>query len=212
MPDLSPQAPPKGTVFIVAAPSGAGKTSLVNALVASTPGVCLSISHTTRPHRPGEQEGEHYHFVDRADFQAMVDAGAFLEHAEVFGNLYGTGRAGVLERAEQGDDVILEIDWQGARQVRAALPDAVGIFILPPSRLVLEQRLHSRAQDSDEVIAERMREARDEIAHHGEFDYLVVNDQFETALSELRTVVLARRLRREVQHRRLAGLVAELLA
>lgn len=212
MSDPSSQAAPAGTVFIVAAPSGAGKTSLVSALVQSMPELRVSISHTTRPQRPGERDGEHYHFVDRRRFESMVEQGAFLEHAEVFGNLYGTACASALAQVDAGCDVVLEIDWQGARQVRAALPDSVGIFILPPSRAVLEQRLRSRAQDSEEVIAARMREARDEIAHHAEFDYLVVNDRFETALAELQAIVVARRLRREVQHRRLAPLVAELLA
>lgn len=208
----APARPPKGTVYIVAAPSGAGKTSLVNALVEAAPELSLSISHTTRPRRPGERDGEHYHFVDAGRFTSMVADGAFLEHAEVFGNHYGTARACVLERIEAGADVILEIDWQGARQVRRALPDSVGIFILPPSRPALEERLRGRGQDSDAVIAERMHEARDEIAHHDEFDYIVVNDRFETALEDLRSIVRARRLRAGPQRRRLAGLVSELLA
>ncbi len=199
-----------GTLYIVAAPSGAGKTSLVKALVERVPGVEVSISYTTRPPRAGEQEGVNYHFVDRETFRQMVAQGEFLEHAEVFGNLYGTAKANILERLGKGMDVILEIDWQGARQVREALPQAVGIFILPPSREVLEQRLRSRGQDTEEVIARRMREATEEMSHYREFDYLVVNDRFEQALEGLCSIVLARRLRREVQQVKLRELLRNL--
>ncbi len=200
-----------GTLYIVAAPSGAGKTSLVQALLEGLPGIEVSISYTTRPARPGEQEGVNYHFVDPPTFRRMISEGAFLEHAEVFGNHYGTARANILERLRQGVDVILEIDWQGARQVRRALPEAVGIFILPPSREVLEQRLRSRGQDSSSTIERRMRDAVNEISHYSEFDYLVVNDSFDDALADLRSIVQARRLRRAVQQQRLAPLLEQLL-
>src|SRR5690606_10000269 len=147
-----------------------------------------SVSHTTRPMRPGEQDGVHYHFVDVATFQAMVDQGDFLEHARVFDNYYGTSHSTLLERLRAGTDVILEIDWQGARQVRGKIPGSSGIFILPPSRAVLEQRLRARATDSEEVIARRMRDAVAEMSHYDEFDYLVVNDDFNTALEDLRAI------------------------
>jgi len=202
----------QGALYIISAPSGAGKTSLVKALVDSTAEVRVSVSHTTRAPRPGETDGVHYHFVDKEAFQAMAAEGGFLEHAEVFGNFYGTSRAGVEALMEQGVDVILEIDWQGAAQIRQVMPEAVSVFILPPSRAELESRLRGRGQDSEEVIARRLAEARAEMAHHGEFDYLVVNDDFDQALAELRAVFTARRLRREVQIPRLAGLLADLLA
>ncbi|MEJ2508125.1 MAG: guanylate kinase [Gammaproteobacteria bacterium] len=213
----SPDAPSgsasaQGSLYIVSAPSGAGKTSLVKALVESTEDVRVSVSHTTRAPRPGEQDGVHYHFVDRETFQAMAAEGGFLEHAEVFGNFYGTSRAGVEALMEQGVDVILEIDWQGAAQIRRVMPEAVSVFILPPSRAELQSRLRGRGQDSEEVIARRLGEAQAEMAHHGEFDYLVVNDDFDQALAELRAVFIARRLRREAQIPRLAGLLADLLA
>lgn len=202
----------EGTLYIISAPSGAGKTSLVKALIESTPDVRVSVSHTTRAPRPGEQDGVHYHFVDRDTFQTMVAEGAFLEHAEVFGNYYGTSRASALELMGQGVDVILEIDWQGAAQVRRLIPQARGVFILPPSRAELESRLRGRGQDSDEVIARRLREAKAELEHYGEFDYLVVNDDFEQALKELRALFTARRLRREAQIPHLKALLDELLA
>ena len=200
-----------GTLYIIAAPSGAGKTSLVKALLESISGVEVSVSYTTRPARPAEQDGINYHFVDLQTFQGMVARGAFLEHAEVFGNHYGTARANIQERLQQGVDVVLEIDWQGARQVRRALPEAVGIFILPPSRQVLEERLQSRGQDSPEIIARRMRDAVNEISHYDEFEYLVVNDRFDDALADLRSIVQARRLRREAQQPKLDDLLAELV-
>jgi len=205
-------APARGTLFIVSAPSGAGKTSLVKALLDSTPGLTVSISHTTRAMRPGERDGVDYHFVDAAGFQAMVSAGAFLEHARVFDNYYGTSVAAVRERLDQGLDVILEIDWQGARQVRRALPEAVSIFVLPPSRAALEQRLRGRGQDSHEIIARRMRDARSESSHFGEYDFLVINDDFDTALAELRAIVQAQRLRQEPQAARYRRLIDELLS
>lgn len=183
----------KGTLFIVSAPSGAGKTSLVNALVERLPAISLSVSHTTRPIRPGETDRVHYHFVDDGVFDSMVARDAFLEHADVFGHRYGTALAPVEERLAAGEDVILEIDWQGARQVRAALPWAVGIFILPPSRETLLERLRSRGKDSDAVIEGRMAAADEEMSHQDEFDYRVVNDDFDTALEALGLIVLGRR-------------------
>jgi len=200
-----------GTLYVVAAPSGAGKTSLVNALVERDPDVVLSVSHTTRPPRPGEHDGVHYHFVSDRDFQAMVRAGEFLEHADVFGKRYGTGRRQVVAALEDGRDVILEIDWQGARQVREAMPGSVGIFILPPSREELVRRLTGRGQDSEDVIARRMAEAHEELSHHGEFDVLIVNDDFDRALADLTAVVRSGRLSRERQRRRHAALIASLL-
>lgn len=201
-----------GSLYIVAAPSGAGKTSLVKSLVETTPDVVVSISHTTRPPRPGEREGTHYHFVSAAVFEAMFADGAFLEHAEVFGNRYGTSQAAVSAQRAAGLDVILEIDWQGARQVRALMPDSKTIFIVPPSREVLRQRLIGRGQDSIEVIERRMAAALDELSHYAEFDYLVINDDFQAALEALRAIVIANRQRREIQLERQRGLLQTLLS
>jgi len=200
-----------GTLYIVAAPSGAGKSSLVNALLERERDIVLSISHTTRPPRPGDVDGEHYHFVNRGVFERLVADNAFLEHAEVFGNLYGTSRKAVQPLLEQGRDVLLEIDWQGARQVRKVMPDCVSIFILPPSREELERRLRTRAADSAVTIARRLAESRDEIAHVDDFDYVVVNDEFAEALNDLRSIVTTRRLRCEAQAKRHAALIADLL-
>ena len=200
-----------GTLYIISAPSGAGKTSLVDALVNRVPNLKVSVSHTTRQMRPGEQEGAHYHFVDPSRFEAMAAAGDFLEHASVFGNFYGTGRAQVMQALSADIDVILEIDWQGGRQVRRALPESVSIFILPPSREELERRLRGRNQDSDSVIAKRMQEAVSEMSHHAEYDYLVVNDAFDEALADLIAIVRARRLRAAAQVKRLASSIEELL-
>ncbi|MCP1675355.1 guanylate kinase [Natronocella acetinitrilica] len=200
-----------GTLYIVSAPSGAGKTSLVNALVQRLPDVRLSVSHTTRPRRSGEQDGLHYHFVDADTFDRMVREHAFLEHAQVFGNRYGTARGPLLMQLEAGQDVILEIDWQGAQQVRDAMPEAVTIFILPPSRDELERRLRGRGQDSEEVIARRMREAVNEISHYAEYDYLLVNEDFEQALDELMAILQTRRLRFASQRVRLREQLRELL-
>lgn len=203
---------PRGTLFIISAPSGAGKTSLVKALIAATENLVVSTSHTTRKMRPGEENGRDYHFTDVPSFQAMVAENAFLEHAQVFDNYYGTARAGVTGKLEAGVDVILEIDWQGARQVRAAMPEARSLFILPPSRGELETRLRGRGQDSDEIIARRMRDAVNEMQHYSEYDYLVINDRFDVALQELQAILLTHRLRREPQTARYAGLLKELLA
>jgi guanylate kinase len=203
---------PQGSLYIFAAPSGAGKTSLVKALVETTADIEVSVSHTTRAPRPGEVDGVNYHFTDVAAFQAMVAQGAFLEHAQVFDNYYGTARANIEQRLAAGVDVILEIDWQGARQVREQFPDSIGIFILPPSRQALEERLRGRGQDGDEVIARRMRDAESEISHYGEFDYLVINDDFATALVELAAIVTAQRLRTRVQAGRHQQMLQALLA
>ena len=202
----------EGTLFIVAAPSGAGKSTLVNALLEREPDISLSISHTTRPPRPSEQYGRHYYFVEREEFQREVSEGIFLEHAEVHGNFYGTSRKTVQDLLHQGRDVLLEIDWQGAQQVRKAKPDCVGVFILPPSRPELERRLRGRGSDSEEVIERRLRNSRGEIAHAHEFDYIIVNDRFEDALDTLQAIVRAVRQRTLLQWRRHEMLIAELLA
>ncbi len=201
-----------GTLYIISAPSGAGKTSLVNALVERVPGMVLSVSHTTRPQRPGETHGQHYCFVDAEQFQRMAERSEFLEYAQVFGNRYGTARAQVEAQLRCGNDVILEIDWQGAQQVRDAMPEAISIFILPPSLEELERRLRARGQDSDEVIQRRMREAVNEMSHYREYDYLVVNEYFDEALEELVSIVQARRLRYAAQKEQLRDILDNLLS
>jgi len=202
----------KGTLYVISAPSGAGKTSLVRALVGRLDGVAASVSHTTRAMRPGEEDGVHYHFVDRACFLKMVEAGEFLEHAQVFDNYYGTSQQAVEDQLRAGQDVILEIDWQGAEQVRRLMPDCETVFILPPSREELERRLRGRGQDGDEVIARRMRDAVNEMSHYPEFDYLVINEVFEEALDELQAIFVANRqllARQQAEHE---GLLRALLA
>ena len=184
----------KGTLFIVSAPSGTGKTSLVNALVRDTNHLKLSISHTTRPPRDKEIDGYNYHFIDTDKFKQMDMAGIFLESAEVFGNLYGTSQDAVKKMLDEGHDVVLEIDWQGAEQIKERFPDAISIFILPPSIEALKQRLTSRGQDSDDVIAHRMDKAITELKHHHKADFLVVNDDFEEALKSLKAIVKADRM------------------
>lgn len=201
----------QGTLFVVSAPSGAGKTSLVKALIESTPGINVSVSHTTRPMRPGEVDGLNYHFIDQGRFAAMLNDNAFLEHAQVFDNLYGTSKDAVAASLKGGTDVILEIDWQGAQQIRRQAPDAVSIFILPPSREVLEQRLIGRGQDPEDVIRKRMAQASEQVSHHVEFDYLIVNDDFDKALRELQAVVLSRRLGILKQCERHSSLIRSLL-
>lgn len=203
---------PKGTLFIVSAPSGAGKTSLVRELIESLDGIQVSVSHTTRERRNGEVDGVNYHFVDLPAFEAMIERGEFFEHARVFDNYYGTSRPAVQAALDVGQDVILEIDWQGARQVRRQLPDAVSIFILPPSREELEHRLASRGTDEHAVIERRMRDAVSEMAHHDEYDYLVINDDFTTALRELQALVIAQRLSRERAGKAHAPLLQALLS
>ncbi|KGO99222.1 guanylate kinase [Novilysobacter defluvii] len=202
----------RGTLFIVSAPSGAGKSSLVNAVLARDPAIRLSISFTSRAPRPGERHAEHYHFVDEAEFERMVEAGDFFEHARVHGDWKGTARQSVEPQLAAGKDVLLEIDWQGARQVRSKVPGAISVFILPPSRDALEQRMRKRGQDSEEVIARRLAAAREEMSHYGEFDYVVVNEDFPVAVEELCSIFTASRLRRAVQTVRHGRLIASLLS
>ncbi|MCM2330471.1 MAG: guanylate kinase [Pseudomonas sagittaria] len=200
-----------GTLYIVSAPSGAGKTSLVKALLDSTEQIRVSVSHTTRAMRPGEVDGVNYHFVAREDFLAMLEEDAFLEHAEVFGNLYGTSQRWVEQTLAAGLDLILEIDWQGAQQVRRLMPQAQSIFILPPTQEALRHRLNNRGQDSEAIIEQRMREAVSEMSHYVEYDYVVINDQFSHALEDLKAIFRARQLHQHVQQRRHAGLLEGLL-
>ncbi|TAN02058.1 MAG: guanylate kinase [Rhodanobacteraceae bacterium] len=204
--------PAPGTLFIVAAPSGAGKSTLVNALLAREPDLSLSISHTTRAPRPGDVDGVQYHFVDRATFDRMVAHGDFLEHADVFGNCYGTSRSAVEPLLREGRDVLLEIDWQGAAQVRRAMPECVSIFILPPSRAELERRLRARGTDSEVTIERRLAASREEISHAGEFDCIVVNDRFDDAVAALQAIVHGARAGRSLPAGRYPDLVAQLLA
>ena len=202
----------RGTLFIVAAPSGAGKSSIVNACLKRFPDIALSISFTSRAPRPNERHAEHYHFISEAEFRGMIDAGDFFEWANVHGDLKGTARQSVEPQLAAGRDVLVEIDWQGAQQVRKHVPDAVGIFILPPSRQALEDRMRKRGQDSEETIARRLANAREEMSHYGEFDYVIVNEIFETAVDEMCAIVTASRLRRAQQTARHAGLIRTLLA
>jgi len=191
-----------GILFVVSAPSGAGKTSLLRQLVPADDRLVMSVSHATRGMRPGEVEGVHYHFVSVGRFELLVEEGAFLEHAQVFDNYYGTSEAAVRDPLARGRDVVLEIDWQGARQVRRRFPEAVSLFVAPPSITALRERLSSRGQDSEEIVDRRMADARSELSHYPEYDYLVINDDFETALAELRAIVTAERLREPRQSAR----------
>ncbi|MFS1701219.1 guanylate kinase [Alteromonas sp. AMM-1] len=205
-----------GNLFILAAPSGAGKSSLIKALLAQTPPaganpLQVSVSHTTRAPRPGEVNGEHYHFVTHAEFEALIAQNAFFEYAEVFGNYYGTSRITIEQTLHQGIDVFLDIDWQGARQVKKLMPDTCGVFILPPSVETLRQRLEGRGQDDESVIAKRMAEAVSEMSHYDEFDYVLINDDFNTALAELNYIVQTQRLRTHKQQLRHNALVRSLL-
>ena len=201
----------RGTLYLVAAPSGAGKSSIVNAVLARDSNIRLSISFTSRAPRPGERHAEHYNFVSADEFEAMVAAGDFFEHARVHGDWKGTARQSVEPHLAQGRDVLLEIDWQGARQVRAMIPDAVSVFILPPSRAALEERMRKRGQDSEAVIAQRLAAAREEMSHYGEFDYVIVNEVFETAVDEMCSIFTASRLRKDAQVARHASLLMSLL-
>lgn len=201
----------QGTLYVISAPSGAGKTSQVTQLLKSVEDLKVSVSHTTRPKREGEQDGVHYHFVSREDFEAMRDRGEFLEYANVFGNYYGTSQVWLQQQLDAGIDVILEIDWQGAQQV-AKLMSPVSIFILPPSREVLLQRLKGRGSDSQDVIARRTAEAITEMSHCHEFDYLVVNDDFDVAQQQLQSIIRAQRLRQSRQAEELKEMLAKLLA
>ena len=199
-----------GNLFIVSAPSGAGKTSLVNALLESTTGIDLSVSYTTRAPRPGEVDGREYHFVDREKFLEMAERGDFLESAEVYGNLYGTSQSWIQAEIDGGRDILLEIDWQGAGQVRKIFPDSISLFILPPSLQALEIRLKGRKQDSAEVIERRLQAARDDIGHVGEFDYVIINDKLDEAVQQLKAIVIAAGLRRERQLSRQRDLINQL--
>ena len=202
----------KGLLLTISAPSGAGKTSLVKALTERDPQVSVSVSHTTRPRRPTEKEGVNYHFIDRGRFLELADKGGFLEHAVVFGHHYGTSLEHVQRERDAGRDLILEIDWQGAAQVRRAAPDTIGIFVAPPSREALRQRLLARGEDTLETIERRLREAREEMSHYNEYDYLVVNDDFDTALADLEAIVRAERLKGRGQSNRRRNLIDDLLS
>ena len=200
-----------GTLLIISAPSGAGKTSLIKALRTRVNRLSVSVSHTTRAIRPGEAHGKDYFFVTPSEFTCMVEQGAFLEHAEVFGNFYGTARQTVENMLMAGDDVILEVDWQGARQVRSLMPEARSIFILPPSKAILESRLKTRGQDDEATIQRRMADARSEMSHYSEYDFLVINDDFDEALAALEGIVKADRQSMKVQCRRHEALIEALL-
>ena len=203
-----------GNLYILSAPSGAGKSSLINALLADLPRneVRLSISHTTRNPRPAEEDGVHYYFTTHAEFEALIEKDHFLEWAEVFGNYYGTSLPMIEKSLEQGVDVFLDIDWQGARQIRQKVPNVKTIFILPPSREELKNRLVGRGQDSEEHIEKRMAEAESEMSHYNEFDYVIVNDDFQQALAELKAILTAERLKLSSQEIRHKALIEQLLA
>lgn len=200
-----------GQLYVISAPSGAGKTSLVKALLESTPNLQVSVSHTTRAIRPGETDGVNYHFVDESEFTSIRDAHGFFEWAQVFGNFYGTSRHAIQERLAEGIDIVLEIDWQGARQVKMLVDDAVSIFVLPPSTAALRKRLTDRGQDDNDIIEGRMQAARDELAHYDEADFIVLNDNFEIALKDLQSIIRAQRLSQQVQSRELTSVIADLL-
>lgn len=202
---------PSGSLFVVSAPSGAGKTTLVKLLMQNDTAIHPSVSYTTRPPRPGEVDGREYHFIDRERFIAMREAGDFVEWAEVHGNFYGTSRRWLHERLAAGDEVLLEIDWQGARQVRAAFPGAITLFILPPSMEELERRLRGRGTDAEEVIARRLSAALDEMRHVGEFDFVIINERLDVALADLMAIVRAERLKLAHQQARHARLFSSLI-
>jgi guanylate kinase len=200
-----------GTLYVISAPSGCGKTSLVGCLLRSTQRLCVSVSHTTRPPRPGERPGIDYHFVDKAYFEQLIASHALLEYAEVFGYYYGSSANWIQEKLQSGLDVILEIDWQGAQQIRKQFPSAVTIFILPPSWETLESRLQQRGQDKPAIIKTRLQEAKAEVAHYAEYDYLIVNTHFDQAVSDLQTILQAKRLRQCQQQHQLRALLQTLL-
>lgn len=202
----------KGNLFILSAPSGAGKSSLYKALIAQDSHVRISISHTTRGPRTGEEHGREYYFVGADDFLDMIADDAFFEHAQVFDNYYGTSKQSIFDLLDQGLDVILEIDWQGAKQVRLQYPDAIGIFILPPSTQTLEHRLRDRGTDSEEVITRRMSKAVSEMSHYDEYDYIIVNDDFETALSEMSAIFKAMRVKKRIIEQKHTKLINDLLS
>lgn len=204
----------KGTLYIVSAPSGAGKSSLINALLETNPtyDMKVSVSHTTRGMRPGEENGVHYNFVSVEEFTDLVEQGAFLEHAEVFSNYYGTSRPWIEQQLHNGIDVFLDIDWQGARQIRKLMPAAKSLFILPPSKEELERRLNTRGQDSEAVIARRMEEARSEISHYNEYDYVIINDDFDVALIDFKAIIRAERLKQDKQTAKHRSMLTALLA
>ncbi|WP_025820970.1 guanylate kinase [Shewanella marina] len=203
----------RGNLFIVSAPSGAGKSSLISALLQDNPAnMQVSVSHTTRAPRPGEINGHHYHFVDQAQFKDLIAEEAFFEWAEVFGNFYGTSRTVIEQTLANGIDVFLDIDWQGAQQVKRLMPEAVGIFILPPSKTELEHRLTGRGQDSAEIIAGRMAQAVSEMSHYNEYEFVIVNDNFNTALTDLHAIIRSQRLTNASQSHAHNDMLADLLA
>jgi guanylate kinase len=201
-----------GRLFIVAAPSGGGKTSLVNRLIQTMSSIELSVSHTTRHARPKEKEGRDYFFIEKGKFESMIAEHAFIEYAKVFDNYYGTSKKQIEERLANGIDVVLDIDWQGAQQIRKTYPNAISIFLLPPSLNALRERLHNRQQDNQDVIEKRMRQAQTELEHYQEFDYLIVNEEFEVALSQLKSIVTAERLKKDIQVVKQRKLLSFLLA
>ena len=202
----------KGNLFVVSSPSGAGKSSLISALLAKHTDMKVSVSHTTRAPRPGEIDGQHYHFTNVDSFKERIQKNEFYEWAEVFGNYYGTSKSAINDQLEQGIDVFLDIDWQGAQQMRKLVPNLITLFILPPSRQELESRLNKRGQDSQEVIAGRMAQAQSEMSHYKEYDFVMINDDFEQTLSHFEQIVLAHRLKTANQQRKFADLINELLA
>ncbi|MDB1122478.1 guanylate kinase [Vibrio algarum] len=204
----------QGTLYIVSAPSGAGKSSLISALLETNPTYAMkvSVSHTTRGMRPGEEDGLHYHFIQKEKFEELIEKNEFLEHAEVFGNYYGTSRVWIEENLQKGIDVFLDIDWQGARQIRKQMPLAKSVFIIPPSNGELERRLNARGQDNAAVIAKRMSEAKSEMSHFSEYDYLIVNDDFDASLMDFKAIIRAERLKQDKQAAKYNGMLTALLA